>query len=87
MSDNISVKYLFDQQNLITRQARWLSFLRKYDFEIKNKKWKENKVANVLSRPANLLYATSKYESDLEDTILNVEFFYKEYKKLKETTV
>ena len=34
MSDNISLKYLFDQKNLNVRQDRWLDFLRKYYFEI-----------------------------------------------------
>ena len=36
MSDNISLKYLFDQENLNARQDRWLSFLREHDFEIKH---------------------------------------------------
>ena len=35
MYDNISLKYLFDQQNINARQARWLAFLNEYDFEIK----------------------------------------------------
>ena len=32
MSDNISLKYLFGQQNFNAREARWLSFLSEYDF-------------------------------------------------------
>ena len=40
MTDNISLKYLFNQQNLNTRQARWLSFLREHDFEKKHIKGK-----------------------------------------------
>jgi len=36
MSDNISLKHLFDQQNLNARQARWLAFLSEYDFKIKH---------------------------------------------------
>jgi len=36
LSDNISLKYLLDQQNLNARQARWLAFLSDYDFEIKH---------------------------------------------------
>ena len=44
MSNNISLKYLFDQPNLSARQARWLFFLSEYDFEIKHIKGKENKV-------------------------------------------
>ena len=43
MSDNISLKYMFDQQNLNTRQARWLVFLRENDFEIKHIKGKKIK--------------------------------------------
>ena len=40
MPDNISLKYLFDQHNLNTKQERWLSFLREYDFEINHIKRK-----------------------------------------------
>jgi len=71
MSDIISLKYLFDQQNLNARQARWLAFLSEYEFEIKHIKGKENKVADALSRHANLLYmaAYSSYETNLEEQI------------------
>ena len=48
MFGNISLKYLFDQDNIKTRQARWLSFLTEYNFEIKHIKRKENKVADAL---------------------------------------
>ena len=74
MSDNISLKYLFDQQNLNARQARWLAFLSEYEFEIKHIKGKENKVADALSRHANQLYvaAYSSYETDLEEQIKRV---------------
>ena len=47
MCGSISLKYLFDQQNLNARQARWLAFLSEYDFEIKHIKGKENKVAAI----------------------------------------
>ena len=71
MSNNISLKYLFDQHNLNARQARWLSFKREYDFEIKHIKGNENKVADAaLSHHANLLYASNNYESDIENKIL-----------------
>ena len=46
----ISLKYLFDQQNMNIRKARWLAFFREYDFEIKHIKGKENKVVDALSR-------------------------------------
>ena len=60
MSDNISLKYLFDQQNLNARQIRWMSFLSEYDFEIKHIKRKENKVVDALSRHA--IYANNSYK-------------------------
>ena len=40
MSDNINLKYLFDQHNLNARHARWLSFLSEYNFKIKRIKGK-----------------------------------------------
>ena len=52
MSDNITLKYMFDQQNLNVRQDRWLAFLSEYDFEIEHIKGKENKVVDALSRNA-----------------------------------
>ena len=71
MSYNISLKYLFDQQNLNAQQARWLAFLSEYEFDIKHIKGKENKVADALSRHANLIYmvACSSYISDFEGQI------------------
>ena len=86
MSDNISLKYLFDQQNLNARQAKWLYFLSEYEFEIKHIKGKENNVANTLNRHTNLLFASSSYESDLENQILNAENYDKAYQNLKEKT-
>ena len=67
MSDHIILKYLFDQQNLNGRQEIWMSFLSEYDFKIKHIKGKENKVVDILSRYANLLFASRSYESHLEN--------------------
>ena len=36
MSDNISLQYLFYQQNMNIRKARCLAFLSEYDIEIKH---------------------------------------------------
>ena len=44
MLDNISLKYLFNQQNVNVRQSRWLSFLNEYEFEIKHIKGKQTKL-------------------------------------------
>jgi len=86
MSDNISLKYLFDQQNMNARQARWLDFLSEYDFEIKHIKGKENKVADALSRNA-ILGAVSTYKTNLEEQIKEREGSVVNYKKLKDKIV
>jgi len=82
MSDNISMKYLFDQQNLNARQARWLAFLSEYDFEIKHIKGKENKVVDALSRNA-ILSVVSSYKTHLEERIKGKEESDKNYQNLK----
>jgi len=83
ISDNISLKYLFDQQNLNARQARWLAFLSEYDFEIKHIKGKENKVANALSRNA-IMNTVSCYKTDLEERIKESGRMDKNYQLLKD---
>ena len=57
--------------------------LSEYDFKIKHIKGKENKVADALSRRADLLFASSSYESDLENQILSIENYDKEYQFFK----
>ena len=71
MTDNKGLKYLLDQPNLNSRQARWLAFLSEYDFEIQHIKGKENKVADALSRNARLNFVTtiSTYVSDLDEQL------------------
>ena len=48
-TDNMILKYLFDQPDLNSRHARWLAFLSKYHFELKHIKGKENKIIDDLS--------------------------------------
>ena len=55
-TDNMSLKYLFDQPYLNGRQAWWLDFLSEYHFELKHIKGKENKVADGLSRRIHMIY-------------------------------
>ena len=50
LTNNIGLKYLFDKKTLNARQARWLTFLREYDFEIKHIKGKEKIVGDALRR-------------------------------------
>jgi hypothetical protein len=46
--DHSGMKHLFEQLTLNARKTRWLEFLSEYDFNIKQIKIKENKVANTL---------------------------------------
>jgi len=56
LADNSSVKYLFSQPDLNARQARLLSFLREFDFEVRHIKGKENKVVDALRRRVHGLF-------------------------------
>ena len=49
-TENMSLKYLFDQPDLNARQSQWLSFLSEYHFNLKHIKGKENKVVDALSQ-------------------------------------
>ena len=71
MTDNKGLKYLLDQPNLNARQARWLTFLSEYDFEIQYIKGKENKAVDALSRNARLNFtvAISTYVSNLDEQL------------------
>jgi hypothetical protein len=62
---------MFNQPDLNARQARWLAFLRKFDFEVRHIKGKENKVADTLRRRVVGLFEIniSRAESDLEQRI------------------
>ena len=54
MSDHNGLRYLFDQPNLNARKARWLATLSEFDFEIRYIKGKENRVADALSKRAQV---------------------------------
>ena len=71
MIDNKWLKYLLDQPNLNARQARWLSFLSEYDFEIQHIKGKENKVVDALSRNARLKFIAviNTYTTDIDEQL------------------
>ena len=55
-TDNMSLKYLFDQPDLNAKKVRWFSFLSKYHFELKHIKGMENKIVDALSQRGHMLY-------------------------------
>ena len=61
---NMSLKYLFDQSGLNSRQAIWLSFLSEYHFKLKHIKGKENKIVDALSSRAHMLYEVTLIQTD-----------------------
>ena len=93
MTDNKGLKYLLDQPNLNARKDWWLAFLSEYDFEIQHIKWKENKVADGLSRNAklNFIAAISTYKTNLkeqlEDGIEQDENYWKLQAKVRENLI
>jgi len=50
MSGHSGLRYLFDQQNMNSRQAIWLATISEFDFEIRYIKGKENRVIDSLIR-------------------------------------
>ena len=61
---------MLDHPNLNAKQARWLSFLSEYDFEIQHIKGKENKVVDALSRNARMnVVVISTYTIDLDEQL------------------
>jgi hypothetical protein len=57
-TNNIGLKYLFEQSTLNVRQTRWIGFLSEYEFDIKHIKGKENKFVDALSRRVHIMHAT-----------------------------
>jgi hypothetical protein len=86
LTDNISVKYLLNQQELNARKARWLAFLSEFEFEIKHIKGKENKVADALNRRTRGIYEiiVRKLDNNLKDKIIFGSTTDEEYVKIKE---
>jgi hypothetical protein len=75
MIDHYGLRYLFDQPKLNAIQARWMSLLSKFYFEIKHIKGKENRVANALSRSMKTiqLAKVSTYETDVKNRVRNAQ--------------
>ena len=67
----MSLKYLFEQPDLNSRQARWLDFLSEYHFEIKHIKGKENNIVDALSQWTHMIYEVtlSQTKADLHEKI------------------
>jgi hypothetical protein len=86
LTDNSGVKHMFNQPDLNARQARWLAFLRKFDFEVRHIKGKENKVADTLRRRVVGLFEIniSRAESDLEQRIRTTGINNGNYTKMME---
>jgi len=86
MTDHCSLKCLFDQPRLNARQARWMVSINEFDFEIKDIKGKENKIADALSRSVHTMHlaVTSVGEFDIQQrikTLLQEDDFFNQVKE------
>ncbi|KAK8646204.1 hypothetical protein V6N13_119998 [Hibiscus sabdariffa] len=54
-TDNTAISYFLTQPKLTARQVRWQEFLVEFDFGFEHKAGRENRVANALSRRADLV--------------------------------
>src|SRR3954468_21322557 len=73
-TDHAMLKFFQTQPRISSKQARWLEILENYDYEIKYLPGKENKVADALSRRADLqTNAISEWEPKLQITIQEQE--------------
>jgi hypothetical protein len=86
LKDNSGVKYMFNQPDLNMRQARWLAFLSKFDFEVRHIKGKENNVVDALSCIIYGLFEIniSREENDLEQRIRTTSVNDENYTKMME---
>ena len=57
-SDHNSLKYIFTQRDLNTRQCRWMEYLENYDFTLHYHPSKANVVADALSRKSRGVLAS-----------------------------
>jgi len=74
MSDHSGLRYLFDQLNLIVKEAMWLAKINEFDFEIIYIKGKENKVPNSLSRWVQVNYVAFMSSSGRSNHTQTVTF-------------
>ena len=70
-TDNMSLKYLFEQPDLNATQARWLAFLSEYHFELKHIKGKEKNIVDALTQGTHMKYEVtlSKIDAYLHEKI------------------
>jgi hypothetical protein len=85
MTDHRGLRYLFDQPKLNARQARWMSLLSEFDFEIKHIKGKENRVLDALSRSMKVIHlaAVSTCETNVKERFKSAQETYAFFKTVK----
>ena len=76
-TENMILKFLFEQLDLNARQSRWMAFLSEYHFDLKHIKGKENKVVDALSRGTHMIYEVnlSQTNVDLHENIREANGF------------
>jgi hypothetical protein len=91
MTDHCGLRYLFDQPKLYAKQARWMTLLSEFDFEIKHIKGKEKKVVDAFSRSMKTIHlaTVSTCETNIRERVKNAQeidtFFQTETRNLLPT--
>jgi hypothetical protein len=82
MIDHSGLMYLFDQPKLNVRQARWMTLLSEFDFEIKHIKGKDNRVVDALSRSMKVVHleVVRTSESYIKERVKNAQETYAFFK-------
>jgi hypothetical protein len=75
MTNHCGLRYLFDQPNLNSIQARWMALLSNFDFEIKHIKGKENRVVDALSRSMKTIHlaVVCTCKMDVKEIVRNAQ--------------
>jgi hypothetical protein len=82
MTDHCGLRHLFDQPKLNARQARWMTLLSEFDFEIKHIKGKENRVADALRKSVKMIHLATMTtcEMDFRERVRNAQETYAFFK-------
>ena len=73
MTDHCGLRHMFNQPKLNARQARWMSLLSEFEFEIKHIKGQKNKVVSALSRSMKTIHleTMSTCETNVRERVKN----------------
>lgn len=76
--NHISLKCLFDQPNLNSKQSKQMKFICEIEFEVQNIRWKENRVVDALNKKihvATINISKSNMKARVINTLAKDEYY------------